>query len=52
MNEYPNVWDYELSCHEYFEESYKQPLQDSWDLDDEYHRDSTDFQQLAYQHYA
>ena len=32
------VWDYEISCHE--------------DLDEEYARDSYDYTELAYIHYA
>ena len=38
------IWDYEISSHDYIEEDY--------DADNEDRRDSTDYEQLAYQHYA
>ena len=37
------IWDYEFSSHDYIEEDF--------DVDDD-RRDSTDYEQLAYQHYA
>ena len=47
-----NMWDYEISCHDYLDESYAYSQQDTYALDDEYERDSTDYQQLAYMHFA
>ncbi len=38
------IWDYEFSSHDYIEEDYD-PSEDD-------RRDSTDYEQLAYQHYA
>tara|TARA_R100000734_G_C3242028_1_gene46374 strand:- start:272 stop:415 length:144 start_codon:yes stop_codon:yes gene_type:complete len=47
MNDYDvseQVWDYDNSCHDFYE---------SYDLDDEYERDSNEnYQELAYRHYA
>ena len=45
------VWDYEISCHD-LDETYTHNIQDTYDLDDEYARDSCDYTQLAYVHYA
>ena len=54
MGEYDatQVWDYEMSSHDYLEESYTCRQEDTWDLDDDYGRDSTDWQQMAYIHFA
>mgnify|MGYP004021878789 CR=1 len=41
------IWDYEISSHDYIEEDL-----DYDSLDNENRRDSTDYEQLAYQHYA
>ena len=43
-----------MSCHDYLDEMYAMcyAQQDTYDLDDEYARDSTDYQELAYRHYA
>ena len=38
------IWDYEISSHDYIEEDL--------DYENEDRRDSTDYEQLAYQHYA
>lgn len=46
------VWDYEMSSHDYLDESYTYRQEDTWDLDDDYGRDSTDWQQMAYIHFA
>lgn len=46
------VWDYEMSSHDYLDESYTCKQEDTWDLDDDYGRDSTDWQQMAYIHFA
>mgnify|MGYP003127317575 CR=1 FL=1 len=53
MDDYSSesVWDYEISSHDLYE-NHSYVTQDSYDLDDEYQRDSTDYQQLAYIHYA
>ena len=48
--DYETVWDYEVSCHDYLEEEWEGNY-----LDDEldYERsDSTDYQNLAYIHFA
>ncbi len=50
--DYETVWDYEVSCHDYLEE--ENGYSGSY-IDDEldYERsDSTDYQQLAYIHFA
>ena len=54
MNDYDAsyVWDYEVSSHDYLDESYTHDIQNTWDLDDEYARDSCDYTQLAYIHFA
>ena len=45
--DYEATWDYEISCHDYLDESYYD------DLDEEDHaRNHTDYQALAYAHYA
>ena len=52
MNEYPTVFDYELSCHDLVENHATYNMQDTYELDEEYSRDSCDYAQLAYMHYA
>ena len=53
MNDYPSVFDYEYSAHEYLHENHATyNIQDSYDLDEEYARDTCDYSQLAYIHYA
>jgi len=48
-----SVWEYEFSSHDYLDENYAYKyLHNTWDLDDDYQRDSTDYQALAYTHYA
>ena len=53
MNDYDasSVWDYEISAHD-LDENYSYSMQDSYDLDEEYARDSYDYTELAYMHYA
>ena len=53
MNDYDvsSVWDYEISCHD-INENVTHNMQDTYDLDEEYSRDSFDYAQLAYTHYA
>ena len=47
------VWDYEMSSHDYLDENYAHTyMHNTYDLDDDYARDSTDYQALAYIHYA
>ena len=46
------VWDFEISSHDELDESYTHVHDYTWELDDEYGRDSTDYQTLAYQHFA
>ena len=47
------VWDYEMSSHDYLDEMYHMHTQrDTYTSDDDYARDSTDYQALAYIHYA
>ena len=56
MHDYDSefVWDYEFSCHDYLEESSHYNNMNNYDSQDEdYARyDSTDYQQLAYIHFA
>ena len=56
MNDYDAsyIWDYETSCHDdNLDETYTYThVQDTWELDDEYARDSCDYAQLAYTHFA
>ena len=47
--DYESTWDYENSCHDYLDETGRVS---SYDLDEEHPRDSTNFQALAYAHYA
>ena len=53
MNDYDasSVWDYEISCHDSYE-NHTCNMQDTYELDEEYARDSCDYTQLAYMHYA
>ena len=53
MNDYDasSVWDYEISAHDLVE-SHAYNMQDTYDLDEEYARDSYDYTELAYTHYA
>ena len=47
------IWDYETSSHDDLDESYvTHNIQDTYDLDEDYARDSHDYTQLAYMHYA
>ena len=46
--DYEFTWDYEISCHDYLDESYHT----SYDLDEDHARNHTDYQELAYAHYA
>jgi len=54
MNDYDAsyVWDYEVSCHDNLDETYAHDIQNTWDLDEDYARDSHDYTQLAYIHFA
>ena len=45
--DYEFTWDYEISCHDYLDESYAYT-----DLDEDHARNHTDYQALAYAHYA
>ena len=52
-----NSFDCEISCHDYLDETYAHMMQDTHNImyldDDDYARcDSTDYQALAYMHYA
>ncbi len=49
--DYETVWDYEVSCHDYLDEDtdYGSYLDDEMDYE---RSDSTDYQQLAYIHFA
>ena len=47
-----SVWDYEISCHDNLDETRARDMQDTYELDEEYARDSYDYTQLAYTHYA
>ena len=46
--DYESTWDYEISCHDYLDETYTHMQ----DLDEEHPREHTDYQALAYAHYA
>ena len=50
-----NSFDCEMSCHDYLDETYTH-MQDTYNMyldEDDYARcDSTDYQALAYMHYA
>ena len=54
MNDYDasTVWDYEISCHDNLDENYAYNMQDTYDLDEEYARDTHNYTELAYTHYA
>ena len=47
-----NIWDYEISCHDFLDEPSSYNVQNKYDLDEDYARDNTDYQALAYMHYA
>ena len=47
-----NIWDYDISCHDFLDETYAYNMQNTYDLDEDYARDNTDYQALAYMHYA
>ena len=54
MHDYDSefVWDYEYSCHDDIEES-NHSYEDYYQMNEDYARnDSTDYQQLAYIHFA
>ena len=53
MNDYDvtSVWEHEISCHD-LDESHAYNMQDTYDLDEEYARDSYDYTELAYHYYA
>jgi len=54
MNDYDAsyIWDYEISSHDDLDETYTHNImQDTWDLDEDYARDSHDYTQLAYEIY-
>ena len=53
MNDYDAsyVWDYEMSCHD-LDETYRYDIQNTYDLDEDYARDSCDYTQLAYTYFA
>ena len=53
MNDYDasSIWDYEISCHDLVE-NHAYNMQDTYDLDEEYARDSYNYTELAYTHYA
>jgi len=46
--DYECIYDYEYSCHDYLDEG----MHIYADLDEEHPREHTDFQALAYAHYA
>ena len=54
MNDYDAsyIWDYEMSCHDDLDETCTYNMQNTWDLDEDYARDSCDYTQLAYRHFA
>ena len=47
-----SVWEYEISSHDYMDETYMYSYENTYDLDEDYNRDSTDYAHLAYVHYA
>ena len=48
-----NIWDYEISCHDDLDENvHASHMHNTYDLDEDYARDNTDYQALAYMHYA
>ncbi len=52
MDDFLSIWDYEISCHDLDENCTYTHMQDTYDLDEEYSRDSYDYTELAYIHYA
>ena len=53
MYDYEYPYDIEYSSHDYLDENYAHTyVHNTYDLDDDYQRDSTDYQALAYIHYA
>ena len=54
MNDYDAsyIWDYEMSCHDNLDETYTYDIQNTYDLDEDYARDSCDYTQLAYTYFA
>ena len=42
----------EVSCHDHLDETYAPDIHNTWELDDEYARDSCDYTQLAYTYFA
>ena len=54
MNDYDasSVWDYEISAHDLDENPAHNIMQDTYDLDEEYARDTYNYTELAYTHYA
>ena len=54
MNDYDatSVWEYEISCHDLDENITHNTIQDTYDLDEEYARDTCDYTELAYIHFA
>ena len=47
-----NAFDLDYTCQYDLDESYTHVQQETYALDDDYARDSTDYQALAYMHYA
>ena len=47
-----NAFDLDYTCQYDLDESYRHVQEDTYALDDDYERDSTDYQALAYMHYA
>ena len=54
MHDYDSefVFDYENSCHDFIDERTSYEYENTYDLNEDYNRDSQDYQQLAYIHYA
>ena len=54
MHDYDSefVFDYENSCHDFIDEKTSYEYENTYDLNEDYNRDSQDYQQLAYIHYA
>ncbi len=47
-----NIWDYEISCHDDIDNAREYHMQNTYDLDEDYARDSQDWQEIAYTHFA
>ena len=50
-----NAFDCEISCHDYLDETYGASYaiqHNTYELDEDYARDSCDYTELAYKHYA